>query len=507
MNLNMDLVTDALRREFRIVRDNTYDDSLTLEQARLFAADAVFQPGIVYVAAGEALPVKPFFEGRCGIVSIGPSDKCYLSSSCDYIEVEEGAEIADVLNCIQGAYKKYNKWYLDMYEALANESGIQALLDLTLPMLGNPIYFHDSNYRIIAYAEITGMPGGNDIYNIKKNNGRMPLDAITILKNTPYFEKTFETNKPTFHVDTGELSYIYDNVRVGGEYWGRLFVDERARPFEKSDYAVIGVLHGMIEKALASRNLSPGTRYRFLEQKLVSLLEGKTVEMNELIDELRANGWDSGDSWFCFELQLSAVDLLMNTKISLCELIELKLSDCVTFPFEDSIIGIIRVASRSKTLEKIKHVLWDFQLYAGVSLMFNDFSEFLLYRKQACIALKCGIKEKKQEWVHYFEDYCFSYMLDRCMDELLPDMLFPPALHKLIECDRRKSTNYVETLRAYLENDLKPAKAMKALFVQRSTLLYRLERINEITGVDFEDNRIKTHFLLAYQLMTKAGIS
>ncbi|MCL1895490.1 MAG: helix-turn-helix domain-containing protein [Clostridiales bacterium] len=504
MNLNMDLIADALRRDHEIVKEDAYGEDLTLEQARLFTGNNVFQPGILYIAEGESLPAKPFFEGPCGIVSIGPSDKCYAASSCDYLEIEKGAAVEGVLNLIQEAYKEYNKWYLDMYEALSNEAGIQALLDLTMPLLGNPVYFHDRNYRIIAYAEIPGMRGGNDIYNIRQNNGRMPLDAITILKDTPYFEKTFETTKPTFHVDTGECSYIYDNVRVGGEYWGRLFVDERVKSFKKGDYAIIGVLHGMIEKALSSRNLSPGSRYRFLEQKLVSMLEGRNIEMNELADELKLKGWEAGNNWFCFQLQMSDVDMLLNTKISFCDLIESKLPDCITFPFGDSIIGIVLVDSRSKTLELIKKTLWDFQLHAGVSYMFSDFGEFPLYRKQAGIALKCGIKEKNEEWVHYFEDYCFSYMLDRCVDEMLPEMLFPPALRKLIECDRRKSTNYVETLRAYLENDLKPAKAMKALFIQRSTFLYRLERINELAGIDFEDERVKAHFLIAFQLMDRS---
>jgi len=506
MNLNMDLIADALREDFKINKESVVSESLMLEQARLFAGGTEFLSGIVYVTRGESLPVKPFFEGHCGIVSIGPSDKSYVaSSSCDYIELGESATIEDVFNHIQETYKKHNKWYLDMYEALSNESGIQALLDLAIPMIGNPVYFHDRNYRFIAYAEIPGMPGGDDIFDIKKNNGRMSLDAITELKNTPYFEKTFETDKPTFHVDAGELNYIYNNIRVGGEYWGRLFVDERVRSFMKGDYAVIGVLSDMIVKAVAGRRLTPGTRYRFLEQKLVSLLEGKNVEMNELNDELRLNGCEIGNDWFCFQLQLSDVDLLLNTKINLCELIESRLPDCVTFPYEDFVIGIVRVEDQKETLEKIKEVLRVFKLNAGISLIFNDFYEFPMYCKQAGIALKCGKEEKSNECVHYFEDYCFSYMLDRCVDELHPEMLFPPALHKLIECDEKKSTNYVETLRAYLENDLKPAKAMKALFIQRSTFLYRLERIGEIAQVDFEDERVKTHFLIAFQLMDRSA--
>jgi len=509
MDLNMDLIADSLRQEYKIAGEDAYDENLTFEQARLFTGNTEFLPGIVYIAEGGKLPAKPFFEGRCGIVSIGLSHKRYRASDCDVIEVEKGADISGVLNCVQETFTKYGKWYLDMYEALLNEDGVQRLLELSLPLLENPVYFHDRNYRFVSYAEIPGMPGGSDVFDIQKNKGVMSLDMITEIKNTPYFEKTFETTKPTFHVDEGDLSYIYDNVWVGEKYWGRLFVDERVRPFKKSDYAVVGILCKMVVKALTSRKISPGTRYRFLEQKLVSLLEGRAVETGELSGELKLNGWEAGDEWLCFQIQLSEVDLLLNTIIGMCELVESKLHDCVTFPYEDRIVGVARVDGGPETLERIREAMGDFRLYAGVSLGFGDFKDFPLYYKQAGIALRCGVKENENrnenEWVHYFQDYCFSYMLDRLDGELRPEMLYPPALHKLIEFDRKKSTNYVETLRAYLESDLKPAKAMKRLYIQRSTFIYRLDRIGEITGADFEDAKVKTHFLIAFRLMDRAG--
>ena len=503
MNLNTDLIADALRDSFNVVNVDVNNKEPTLEQIQLYTGDSTFLPGVVYVAEGGKLTKKPFFEGFCTIVSIGPADKSYLASGCDYIEIEKGESESEVMNCLQSACKKYYSWFLDMYEALSNKAGIQALLDLTLPLLENPIYLHDKNYQFIAYAEIPGMPGGSDIFRIKENKGRFSMEDINILKNTPYFEKTFETTTPTFHIDTGECSYIYDNVRIKNEYWGRVFVDERVRNFKNGDYAIIGILRSMIEKALAGRNISPGKTYRFLEEKIVSMLEGKSVDMAELFDEMRLKGWDKADSFFCFHMQMKEVDLLLNTMINTCESIESKLSDCLTFPYKDGVIGIVLIDSRSKTLERIRKALHEFELNVGVSLMFDRMGDFPLYYKQAGIALKYGIKENSPEWMHKFEDHCFSYMLDCCTEELPPDMLFPPALHKLIDHDRKKSTSYVETLRAYLENDMKPAKAMKALYIQRSTFLYRLDRINEMIGLDLENERIKTHFLLSFQLMDK----
>lgn len=503
MNLNVDLIADALRCKFNVVREDAHEEELTFEQARLFNGDVKFLSGIVYVAQGEKLPIKPFFEGYCAIVSVGPSDKRYMASQCGYIEIEKDVCLFDVLNCIQEAYQKYNKWFLQMYEALSSEVGVQRLLDLTLPLLGNPVYVHDKHYRFIAYAEIPGMKGGSDIYGIRANGGRFALDAINVLKNTPYFEKTFQTTKPTFHIDNGECCYIYNNIRVRGEYWGRVFVDERVKLFQKSDCAIVGVLACMIEKALTCRNLSCGKHYRFLDEKLAALLDGQYIELSELEADMKLNHWDPGSKFFCFYVRLTQIDRALHTTINLCDLIESKLQSCVAFPYKDVIVGIVRVDSRSKTIERIDLALRDFQLHIGVSLMFDDFKEFPLYYKQASIALNCGIKENGGSWIHYFEEHCFSYMLDQCMDGLLPDMLFPPDLHKLIEHDRKKSTNYAETLRVYLENDMKPAKAMKALYIQRSTFLYRLERINEMMSADLEDEKTKIHFLLAFQLMDR----
>ena len=503
MNLNTDLIADSLRDAFNVVNADVHSRELNLEQAQMYTGNSTFLPGVVYIAEGGSLPKKPFFEGFCAIVSVGPSNKSYLASGCDYIEIEKGASLFDVLNCVQGVFRKYYQWVLKMYEALSNKSGIQELLDLTLPLLGNPVYLHDKNYQFIAYAEIPGMPGGSDIFNIKKNKGRFSPEDVNVLRNTPFFEKTFETTKPTFHIDTGECSYIYDNVRNKGEYWGRLFVDERVRTFKKGDYAVIGVLRAMIEKALAGRNISPGKNYRFLEEKLAAMLDGENVDMAALYEELRLNNWDAPGNYFCFFMQLKEVDLLLNTMINDCEYIESKLSGCVAFPYKTGVIGIVRADSRSKTLVRIRKVLKEFELYAGVSMLFDSFDAFPLYYRQAEIALKYGIRENGSEWIHSFEKYCFSYMLDCCTRELPPDMLFPPALHKLLDHDRRKSTSYAETLRAYLENDSKPAKAMKVLYIQRSTFLYRLDRINEIIGVDLEDEKAKIHFLLSFQLMDK----
>jgi purine catabolism regulator len=70
--------------------------------------------------------------------------------------------------------------------------------------------------------------------------------------------------------------------------------------------------------------------------------------------------------------------------------------------------------------------------------------------------------DKETELVRYYED----------------------TIAKLEEYDREHKAELVKTLTAYFNNDFSLQKAADELYVHYNTMRYRLERINEITGLD-----------------------
>ncbi|MFR6257281.1 MAG: PucR family transcriptional regulator [Anaerovoracaceae bacterium] len=500
MKLNIDLIADMLRKHFDIVDESVRHEELFLEQMLLLTDKKFFLEGKVYVAEGSKLPIKPLLKGACAIVSIGTSPENYKKADCDYIELEKDVNISEVVNIIQETYDKYNKWEEKLRNVIDCEYNIEKLLYLTLPLLENPIYLHDKDFHFIAYAEVPGMPGGMDIYNVKKNGGRFSLESLNELRDTPNFEKTFETRKPTFHTDTGECSYIYDNVLFSGEYWGRLFVDERNRTFNKGDRAVIGKLRSEIERMLERYSAKVGKGLRALEQEIHRMLNGKPIDFNMAEIKLKEAGWDRKGPFYCFLLKVEEIDLRLNTIVNICENIEDKLSNSMVFSYENHIVGVVCVKNKRNVLYEIENCLHAFRLHIGISLRCDDFYEIPIYYKQAFIAIDYGIRECSSKWAHYFEEHSFSYMLDCALKEFEPKSFFPEALVKLMEHDEEKATSYVETLRSYLENDSSPARAMKELFVQRSTFLYRLDRIQEIMEDDLKDPERKLQYLMAFNL-------
>jgi purine catabolism regulator len=75
------------------------------------------------------------------------------------------------------------------------------------------------------------------------------------------------------------------------------------------------------------------------------------------------------------------------------------------------------------------------------------------------------------------------------------------TLGALVEHDERKQGDLIRTLNGFFEANGNLAKAASDLDVHRNTLVYRLERIKELTGFDLEDadNRLILHLALKIQ--------
>jgi len=78
---------------------------------------------------------------------------------------------------------------------------------------------------------------------------------------------------------------------------------------------------------------------------------------------------------------------------------------------------------------------------------------------------------------------------------------YQETLGPLVDHDNRKQSDLVRTLTGFFEANGNLAKAAQDLDVHRNTLVYRLERISELTDLDLNDadNRLILHLSLKIQ--------
>lgn len=81
------------------------------------------------------------------------------------------------------------------------------------------------------------------------------------------------------------------------------------------------------------------------------------------------------------------------------------------------------------------------------------------------------------------------------------------TLKPLIESDNTHNTEYVRTLKAYLNCNCNLMKAAETLYIHRNTIVYRIEKIRTLMNIDFNDMVAKSECMNALRIMDYFGFS
>ena len=73
---------------------------------------------------------------------------------------------------------------------------------------------------------------------------------------------------------------------------------------------------------------------------------------------------------------------------------------------------------------------------------------------------------------------------------------FLALVEPLVEHDRERQSDLVKTLKVYFDTGANASEAADRLFLHRNSMLYRLSRVEKLTGLNFKDPRAR----LALQL-------
>ena len=141
---------------------------------------------------------------------------------------------------------------------------------------------------------------------------------------------------------------------------------------------------------------------------------------------------------------------------------------------------------------------------------------------QAKTALDVGSRKKPYLWIHYFGQVALTYILEQATRRLPGTMICHEGLLELKKHDEENlpfvclihlvqlyldkqneenQTQYMETLRVYLEQHLSATQAARELFIHRSTFLYRLDRIKEILQSELDDPEEIFYLELSFRLL------
>ena len=94
-----------------------------------------------------------------------------------------------------------------------------------------------------------------------------------------------------------------------------------------------------------------------------------------------------------------------------------------------------------------------------------------------------------------------EFLYKKASESLSPSLLHSAKLERLQKYDAENNTDLYRTLKVFLELERNVLQTSKKLYIHRSTLSYRLERIQKIIHVNLNDPKERMILQLSFYFM------
>ncbi|WP_319402346.1 PucR family transcriptional regulator ligand-binding domain-containing protein [uncultured Anaeromusa sp.] len=137
-------------------------------------------------------------------------------------------------------------------------------------------------------------------------------------------------------------------------------------------------------------------------------------------------------------------------------------------------------------------------IYAGVGRNQSGIMNLARSYQQALAAVQMA---KQRHWTKaFYRELGIYKLLLSGEQKMVLQELYEETLGRLAAYDAVHSTDYLEVLRCYLEQDGSVQAVAKLTYVHRNTINYKLKKIRELTGCDLAGSEDRLQLMLALKI-------
>lgn len=503
--LNMQILYDAFSDVYLRVFLHVPKDIPCLEAVRLYRKNSAFVPRYVYMLRPEELGSLPVSLQNISFICIGKTDICQIPPGCSVLIVEDSEDFSELFTRTQNIFEKYQSWNQELHAALSGSRPLDAMLEASLPIFKNPIFVHDTNFYILSCPH---RASGMLIWDKDSRTGWniIPLTLIHDFKTDTEYLNTLTTTEPALYsAEQRGYPILYMNIWNHGRYEGRVCVDELESPIRPGQYLAIRHLTELIVFSLQNHDLFQINMGNDIEQFFRDYLDGNIHEQSRIMKMLQFLNWRRNDRYLCLRLETSQQNIQALSSAATLGHIETQIPEGHAFIYKNGITVIVNLSyshvQTSDVLSSLAILLREGLLKMGASSEIHDFMQLTQGCYQACIALELGLASASTSWCYRFDDYILEFFLNKGGEALAPELLCSNKILILKEYDENNHTDLYHTLKTFLELERNVLKTSKTLFIHRSTLFYRLERIQKIADVNLEDAKERLVLRLSFHIL------
>ena len=529
LNVFMKVSLNILLESFRHYRlESRIDESreIAFRQARLIPANGKgFDSDFLYVGTlSKVLALKDKGQGTiflciCDKEMNEQEQEQFLSS---VVLIREKITTEQLLAEVQQNILVIQEWLADMQNAVIYQKGLQGILDLSEPVLGNFISINDSALALLAYTK--NITTDDEVSLFLVNNGYHSPETVKMFKRRKRFEMWFNADNTIVSTD---------------RYFSKYIVVSRVFVHNETNFTNVVM-------SCNHKELSPGVLdlfdhlVRFLGYYIErDLKERRNTIYSSLIADLM-NGKIS-DQGIATE-RAKSVGILPDAETAILLLAEsndehVVFSDRIARDISHQFQYIKPINFNQRLLLLLNHpnirfymgkqgigdrlntFLKENNIFCGVSDSVNSLLDLPDAYLQAEFSLKNRehlsyfdrTRMEQREWSNLiqFSEHYAGFLLnhEKNADRIWQSSKYGKMLRRLYENDIEKNTNNLAVLYSFLINERRATETAAALYMHRNNVLYRIGRIEELLNIRLDDSTTRINLLITFMLFNQVGFS
>lgn len=502
-------ITAHVRETFQTIIRNTYDGDKYIHDIEIVTEHTIYDEDVLYICAGYkklgwVLPVpKP---GMDVYILTSVNHLADVPNTFKTIEFSKLPDAVTLYQSIKQMIKESSRLEHEvslLYSALYRGNGLKDVITQAEQILHCPINVCDASYNFIETSPMMiSFP-----YGMSHDEKRFYLsdEEIESLRRNNYEAMIYKQHSafviaPPDHPDN---QWIFAPIRIQNVMMGYVAIaatlTHKVSSYElKLATALANICSVEMQKHefFITRT---GMKY---ETFLIDLLEGNFRDVNmisarlELLDR-------SFYKHFCI-LVFSCTEPHDSDLFNKHQMEQLRnqFPNSMSVVYKDAIILFVNqknpIVLDDKPLQKVKSFAERNHMHVGISQPFTDILKIHTYYEQAANTLEIGSISNKESCLflasELFPDYLF-----KCCNYTGIETGIHYHIHQLHDYDEEYHTEFVTTLRTYLECNRNTTKTAQALNLHRSTLFYRIKKIEELLGISFEDSKLMFLYELSFR--------
>lgn len=412
----------------------------------------------------------------------------------------------EILDHFLEVFSQFRFWEESIDLLLYRNASLRELCELGGQLLENPVCIHDDWFVMMAmtseYSQILEAE-----YLTTSTRGFIPKAVVEDFQSDNDYLETYSHHNAQLWCPSEGKKILYVNLWDGLVYKGRLLVAQKNRDFKHRDFLLAEVLTQRAVLLLRRKQLGAESLYQNMDTIVFSLLQGRQTEpadMGHLLDMLN---WHKTDHFVCLRIKSQQTKNTAVTEHLLHSDLFRIFPDCYILLGTHEQVVIWNLTRVPAPLSQLHHQLAplcrDYCMYAGISSPVTGIRELNVAYYQAGAALDQAFHLHSDKWILTFSECALTHLTKTLPQPLTPGHLIAPELVRLMSYDKENGTPYFETLREYLLHERDIPRTSDALIIHRTTLLYRLKKIQSLVHVNLDDPWQRLYLTLSLWILEK----